>query len=88
MSTRRPGRRPTPTITPVQVLVIVVVVGIFIAAVVIGGWTGAVVLGLIGLAAGALLLARWAVVDPRIRVIRLVAVLATLAVAVSLAVRA
>lgn len=88
MTTRRPGRRPTPTLSPAQVVVIALVVGIFITAVVVGGWIGAAVLGVVGFAAGALLLIRWSVLDPRIRVIRLLAVLATLAVAVSLAARA
>lgn len=80
-------RRPAPKITPAQVLVAAVVLGLFIAGVVIRGMVGALLVGIPAAAAGALLIVRWATLDRRIRVIRTVTVLACLAVAVSLAVR-
>ena len=84
---RRRGRRPTPTIKPIQLVGGVLVLALFIVAVVVGGWLGAVFLGLLAAAAGVLLALRWASLDSKVRMVRLVAVLATLAVAVSLAVR-
>ena len=83
----RRGRRPTPTIKPSQLVVGALVLAAFIIAVVVGGWLGAVLLGLLVAGAGVLLALRWASLDSKVRLVRLVAVLATAAVAVSLAIR-
>jgi hypothetical protein len=81
-------RRSAPLkVTPVQVVTAGAVLGLFVAAVAIGGWIGALMLGVVALAAGGLLALRWRQLDPKIRTVRLVAVLAALAVAITLAVR-
>jgi hypothetical protein len=82
---RRRGQRPT--ITPIQLVAGALVLGVFIVAVLVGGWIGAVLLGLLAAAAGTLLALRWTTLDSKVRMVRLVAVLATAAVAVSLAIR-
>ena len=87
MTRPRPGRRPAPKLTPVQLTTALAVLAVFIVAVVVGGWIGAILLGGMAIGAGLLLATRWEAVDPRMRIFRLVAVLATLAVAVSLAFR-
>jgi hypothetical protein len=84
---RRRARRTTPSIKPIQLIVGALVLALFIVAVVIGGWLGAVLLGLLAAAAGVLLALRWSSLDSKVRAVRLVAVLATAAVAVSLAIR-
>ena len=91
----RPGRparnrtsaRPVARISAGQVVAVVVLVGLLIGAAVIGGAIGGSIIGVVALAAGALLALRWRALDPRIRILRLVAVLAVLAVAVSVFVR-
>ena len=84
----RPARpRPAGSIRPSQVLVVLLVLGVFLAGVLIGGLVGAGIVAVLALAAGALLAARWSVTERRIRTLRLAAVLACLAVAVSVAVR-
>jgi hypothetical protein len=82
---RRRGQRTT--IKPIQLVAGALVLALFIVAVVVGGWLGAVLLGLLAAGAGVLLALRWASLDSKVRVVRLVAVLATAAVAVSLAIR-
>ncbi len=69
---------------PATVAVVVVVLGVFIAGLVIHGVAGGVMVGGLAVIAGGGLVLRWAAIDPRVRMIRLVAVLATLAIAISL----
>lgn len=81
------GRGAAPKIRPAQILAIVLVLAAFVAGVVIGGVWGAVIVGLLSIAAGALLVMRWQALDPRIRIFRAAVVLLGLAVAVSLYLR-
>ncbi|GAA1999940.1 hypothetical protein JL107_00295 [Nakamurella flavida] len=83
----RPARRPPGAVRPAQVVVVVLVLAVFLTAVLVGGAVGAAVIAALALAAGVLLAVRWSAMDRRIRVLRLVTVLACLAVAVSVAVR-
>lgn len=95
MASRRPptglagrsNRRAVPKIRLSQILAIAAVVALFLTAVVVGGILGAAVVGLLAVAAGALLVLRWQALDPRIRIFRAVAVAIAAAVAVSLFLR-
>lgn len=78
------GRRGAPKIRPGQVVAAGVVLAIFVTGLVIGGVAGAGLVGLLTVAAAALLVLRWPVLDYRLRLFRLGAVLAAAAVAVSL----
>lgn len=80
----RPGRAMTPRIRPSQVVAVILILALFTVAVVVAGIIGALLVGLIAVAAGVLLLLRWPLLDPRVRIFRAVVVLAALAVAVSL----
>lgn len=92
---RRPGsgRRPagvgtTPfRLKPVALLGAAVVMALFVTGVLVGGLLGGTLIAVLALAAGALLLARWNAVDPRIRLFRSVVVLIVLAVAITVMVR-
>lgn len=77
-------KRGAPKIRPGQIVVTVVVLGLFIAGVLLGGFIGALTVGLLAVGAGALLVARWHTLDPKIRIFRAGTVIAALAVAVSL----
>jgi hypothetical protein len=61
-----------------------VVLAVFIAGLVIGGVIGAILVGLLAVAAGVLLILRWDALSGRVRLVRAFAVLVALAVAVSL----
>lgn len=77
-------RRGAPKIRPSQVIAVIAVLGLFVAGVVVGGILGALLVGVLAVAAGVLLAARWSVLDPRIRIFRAGAVIAAAAVAISL----
>lgn len=83
----RSARRAVPKIRPSQIVTVILVLAAFIAGVVIGGSVGALIVGLLSVAAGALLVMRWSALDPRIRVFRALVVLIGLAIAVSLYLR-
>lgn len=70
-----------------QIVTVVVLVGVLIGAAVLGGLVGGLIIAVIAAAAAALLGLRWNSLDPRIRVLRLFAVLAVFAVAVSVMAR-
>jgi len=84
---RRQPLRPGNTITPSQILTVVVLVAALIGAAVLGGVVGGLIIALLATAAAVLLGLRWNVLDHRIRLVRLVAVLAVYAVAVSVMAR-
>lgn len=83
-SRNRPTSAAPFRVRPAAVLVIVLVLAVFVTGLVIGGATGAVMVGALAVLAGGWLALRWTAIDPRVRMIRLVAVLATLAIAISL----
>jgi hypothetical protein len=87
--TNRPvrQRRPPPTIRPSQVVVAAVVLAVFVTGLVIGGAAGALIVGVLAIAAGVWLVLRWAALDVRTRTFRAVIVLIGLAVAASLLAR-
>lgn len=88
MSTRnRPSSAVNFRVRPAAIAVIVVVLAVFITGLVIGGVVGAVLVGALALVAGGWLAVRWAALDPRVRLIRLGAVVVTLAIAISLLAR-
>lgn len=88
VSTRnRPVPRSPFKIRPAAVLVIAVVLAVFIGGLVIGGAIGGLMVGALAVLAGSWLVLRWRAIDPAVRIIRAVAVLITLAVALSLFVR-
>ncbi|WP_029135352.1 hypothetical protein [Nakamurella lactea] len=85
MSTRNRRSASAPfRIQPAAVLVIAVVLGLFIGGLVIGGTAGGLMVGVPAVFAGGWLLLRWQAIDPPVRIIRLVAVLVSLAIAISL----
>lgn len=86
-SSRVTGGRAAPKIRPAQIVAVLIILAAFTAGVVVGGALGAAVVGLLSLAAGALLVIRWPTLDPRIRAFRAVVVVLGLAVAISLYLR-
>lgn len=83
----RAGGAPSFRLQPVVLLAAAVVLALFVTGVLVGGLLGGALIAVLALAAGALLLARWAAVDPRIRFFRLVVVLIVLAAAITVMVR-
>lgn len=83
---RRPtrGRRPAPRLKWAQIAATAVILAVFIAALVIAGAIGALIVLVLSLGAGALLGFRWPMLAARDRLVRTVVVLIGLAVAVSL----
>lgn len=84
---RRRKSRVAPKITPIQIVAVVAVLAAFLGGVVWGGAPGAAIVAALSIGAGALVVLRWPLLDPRIRVFRLVVSLVGLAVAVSLLAR-
>lgn len=78
------NRRGAPKIRPAQVAAVGLVLAVFVTGLVIAGVLGAALVGLLALAAGIVLILRWPALDRRVRVFRAGAVIAGLAVAVSL----
>lgn len=85
--TGRPHATPTFRLQPMVLLGAVVVLALFVTGVLVGGLLGGALIAALALAAGALLLARWDAVDPRIRMFRSVIVVIVLAVAITVMVR-
>ncbi|RIJ70714.1 hypothetical protein D1871_17980 [Nakamurella silvestris] len=84
---RRAPLRPANRIRPSQIVTVVVLVAALIGAAVLGGVLGGLIIALVATAAALLLALRWNVLDHRIRILRLVAVLAVYAVAISVMAR-
>jgi hypothetical protein len=85
VSTRnRPTARQPFRIQPAAVLAMAIVLGLFIGGLLIGGSTGGLMVGVPAVLAGGWLLLRWRAIDPRVRLLRSVAVLAAVAIAISL----
>jgi hypothetical protein len=78
------GDGPLARVPPV--VVFLVVVGLFAAAVLVGGLVGAALLGVLAVAVGVLLAVTWPVLAPPARIGRVVVLGVLVAVAVSLAI--
>lgn len=74
-----PGEGPLSAVPPIAAFL--VVAALFAAGVLVGGVTGAVLLGLLAVLVGLLLAAAWPRLAPRDRALRLVVLLAVVAIA-------